>query len=142
MIAVMKCPSVLMWNYWQPKDDLLWCILLGFQRLFPNEREYRATLHDNACSWHCGVPFYFRCILHKRVHDLSVCLGSLDVMKMNWGQCPAGWKGQSQGKEGYPTIGLEAVSDYNLWIWHSTFGYAGSHNDINIWINLHCMIQC
>ncbi len=44
-----------------------------------------------------------------------------------------GWKGQFQGKDGYPTIGLKAVSDYNLWIWHSVFGYPGSLNDINIW---------
>ena len=59
-------------------------------------------------------------------------MGSLDVTKIHWGQCPAGWKGQFQGKEGYPTIGPEAVSDYNLWIWHSAFGYPGSLNDINI----------
>jgi len=38
-----------------------------------------------------------------------------------------------QGKEGYPTIGLEAVSDYNLCIWYSIFSYVGSLNDINIW---------
>jgi hypothetical protein len=37
------------------------------------------------------------------------------------------------GKEGYATIGLEAVADYNLWIWHSSFGFPGSLNDINIW---------
>ena len=71
--------------------------------------------------------------LHKKVHDLSGCLGSLDVTKIHWGQCPAGWRGQFQGKEGYPTIGLEPVADYNLWIWHSAFGYPGSLNDINIW---------
>ncbi len=71
--------------------------------------------------------------LHKKGHDLSGCLGSLDVTKIHWGQCPAGWKGQFQGKEVYPTIGLQAVSDYNLWIWQSVFGYLGSPNDINIW---------
>ena len=27
---------------------------------------------------------------------------------------------------------LEAVADYDLWIWHSFFGMAGSHNDINV----------
>ena len=54
-------------------------------------------------------------------------------MKIHWGRCLAGWTGQSQGKKGYPTIGLEAVSDYNLWIWHSAFGYPGSLNDINTW---------
>ena len=71
--------------------------------------------------------------LHKKVHDLSGCLGSLDVTKIYWGQCLEGWKGQCQEKEGYPKIGLEAVADYNLWIWHSAFGYPGSLNNINIW---------
>jgi hypothetical protein len=27
---------------------------------------------------------------------------------------------------------LEAVADYDLWIWHSFFGMVGSHNDINV----------
>jgi hypothetical protein len=27
---------------------------------------------------------------------------------------------------------LEAVADHNLWIWHSFFGIAGTHNDINV----------
>ena len=34
--------------------------------------------------------------LHKKVHDLSGCLGSLDVTKIQWGQCPAGWKVNSK----------------------------------------------
>lgn len=37
------------------------------------------------------------------------------------------------GKEGYATMGLEAVVEYDLWIWHSAFGFHGSLNDINIW---------
>ena len=31
--------------------------------------------------------------LHKQVHGISGCLGSLDVTKIHWGQCPAGLKG-------------------------------------------------
>ena len=27
---------------------------------------------------------------------------------------------------------LEAVASQDLWIWHSFFGMAGSHNDINV----------
>ena len=27
---------------------------------------------------------------------------------------------------------LEAVADYELWIWHAFFRMAGSHNDINV----------
>ena len=34
--------------------------------------------------------------LHKKVRDLSGCLGSLDVTKIHCGQCPAGRKGRFQ----------------------------------------------
>ena len=71
--------------------------------------------------------------LHKKVYGIDGCLGCLDVTKIHWSACPVAWKGQFEGKEGYPTIGLEAVADYNLWIWHNAFGFPGSMNDINIW---------
>ena len=74
--------------------------------------------------------------LHKKVYGIDGCLGSLDVTKIHWSACPVAWKGQFEGKEGYPTIGLEAVADYNLWIWHSAFGFPGSLNDINVWDRL------
>ena len=70
---------------------------------------------------------------HKDVHGIDGMLGSLDVTKIKWEKCPQAWKGQFVGKEGYATIGLEAVADYDLWIWHSAFGFPGSLNDINIW---------
>ena len=28
---------------------------------------------------------------------------------------------------------LETVADFNLWIWHDSFGLPGGSNDINIW---------
>ncbi|XP_028081080.1 uncharacterized protein LOC114282567 [Camellia sinensis] len=31
-----------------------------------------------------------------------------------------------------PTIILEAVASYDLWIWHAFFGLSGFHNDINV----------
>ena len=31
-----------------------------------------------------------------------------------------------------PTIILETVASYDLWIWHAFFGLLGSHNDINV----------
>ena len=31
---------------------------------------------------------------------------------------------------------LEAVADHETWIWHSFFGMAGSHNDINVFVRL------
>ena len=46
------------------------------------------------------------------------------------------WKGQFEGEEEFPSIGLKVVSDYNLWIWHSAFGFTGSLSDINVWDRL------
>ncbi|KAL2461631.1 putative harbinger transposase-derived nuclease [Abeliophyllum distichum] len=40
--------------------------------------------------------------------------------------------GQYTGRSGNPTIILEAVADYDLWIWHANFGLPGSNNDINV----------
>uniref|UniRef100_A0A803QC24 Uncharacterized protein n=1 Tax=Cannabis sativa TaxID=3483 RepID=A0A803QC24_CANSA len=42
------------------------------------------------------------------------------------------WGGQYAGRSGSPTIILEAVVDYDLWIWHAYFGLPGSNNDINV----------
>jgi hypothetical protein len=30
------------------------------------------------------------------------------------------------------SVFLEAVADYDLWIWHAFFGMAGTNNDINV----------
>ncbi|XP_073138448.1 uncharacterized protein [Henckelia pumila] len=43
-----------------------------------------------------------------------------------------GWAGQYVGRSGKPTIILEAVADYELWIWHAYFGLPGSNNNINV----------
>ena len=71
--------------------------------------------------------------LHERVHKLPGMMGSLDVTKVHWKRCPTAWKGQFQGREKFPSIGLEAVVDNNLCFWHAAFGFSGTLNDINIW---------
>ena len=55
------------------------------------------------------------------------------ITKVHLLNCLADWKGQFQGEKGYPTIGLKAVANYNLWFWHSAFGFVGTLSDINIW---------
>ncbi|KAM6574457.1 uncharacterized protein LOC115696361 [Cannabis sativa] len=59
-------------------------------------------------------------------------LGSLDCMHWKWKNCPTAWGGQYAGRSGSPTIILEAVADYDLWIWHAYFGLPRSNNDINV----------
>ncbi|XP_071741154.1 uncharacterized protein [Rutidosis leptorrhynchoides] len=70
---------------------------------------------------------------HEQIHGFLSMLGSLDCMHWAWKNCPVAWKGQYiRGDHGYPTIMLEAVTSYDLWIWHAYFGPAGSNNDINV----------
>ncbi|KAL5572986.1 hypothetical protein UlMin_022583 [Ulmus minor] len=52
-------------------------------------------------------------------------LGSLDCMHWKWKNCPTAWAGQYAGRSGSPTIILEVVADYDLWIWHAFFGLPG-----------------
>uniref|UniRef100_A0A0D3CYD6 Nuclease HARBI1 n=1 Tax=Brassica oleracea var. oleracea TaxID=109376 RepID=A0A0D3CYD6_BRAOL len=49
-------------------------------------------------------------------------IGSIDCMHWEWKNCPTAWKGQYCRGSGKPTIVLEAVASYDLWIWHAFFG--------------------
>ena len=59
-------------------------------------------------------------------------LGSLDCMHWAWKNYPAAYHGMYTGHVHRPTIVLEAVASYDLWIWHAFFGMPGSNNDINV----------
>ncbi|GJZ64050.1 ALP1-like protein isoform X1, partial [Tanacetum coccineum] len=60
-------------------------------------------------------------------------LGSIDYMHWEWINCPKAWHGQfGRGDKKYPTIMLEAVASYDLWIWHAFFGVAGANNDLTV----------
>lgn len=61
--------------------------------------------------------------LYKEVYDIDRCLGSLDMTKIHRPACPLKWQDQFEGKEGYPTVGLEAAADYSLWIWHIALAF-------------------
>ncbi|XP_071741095.1 protein ALP1-like [Rutidosis leptorrhynchoides] len=70
---------------------------------------------------------------HEEKHGFKGMLGSIDCMHWEWKNCPVALKGQyTRGDHKKPTIMLEAVASYDLWIWHAFFGMAGSNNDINV----------
>ena len=72
--------------------------------------------------------------MHRAQHRFSGMLGSIVCMHWEWKNCPSAWKGlyTTGFKSKHPTIVLEAVADYRLWIWYAYFGVAGSKNDINV----------
>ena len=71
--------------------------------------------------------------LHLERHGVEGMIGSLDCMHVFWKNCPIAWQGSHVGKDGKPSLVLEACCDANLYFWHACFGWAGSMNDINIW---------
>ena len=72
--------------------------------------------------------------LHRKKHrNIDGIIGSLDCMHTYWDKCPVAWQGAfKNGSKKKPSIVLEAVSDYHMWFWHASYGYAGTLNDINI----------
>ncbi|XP_071709184.1 uncharacterized protein [Rutidosis leptorrhynchoides] len=74
--------------------------------------------------------------LHAKYLEMHGCpgmLGSLDCMHWPWKNCLVAWQGHyHRGDHEGPTIMLEAVASYDMWIWHAFFGPTGSNNDINV----------
>jgi len=71
--------------------------------------------------------------LHEYHHGIPGQVASLDCMHIGWKNCPVAWQGQYQGAKKTPTLILEAATDFNLFLWHSSFSHPGSLNDINVW---------
>jgi hypothetical protein len=72
---------------------------------------------------------------HKEIHGVHGMIGSLDCSHFIWGNFPIVHHGQFQGKEGKPTVVVEAMADHTLYVWYAVFGSAGTLNDITIWDN-------
>ncbi|KAI3630828.1 hypothetical protein MIR68_012263 [Amoeboaphelidium protococcarum] len=81
---------------------------------FPNKQEVEALMKENETRGFPGM------------------IGSIDCMHWQWKNCPKAFKGQYQGKEGVPTVILEAVASMSTYLWSSYFGLPGSCNDLNV----------
>ena len=63
---------------------------------------------------------------------LPGCVGSMDVVHTKWSQCPTGDINRAKGKEGYPTLGFQYITDYNCRILGIFGPMFGSWNDKEI----------
>ncbi|XP_024016233.1 uncharacterized protein LOC112089715 [Eutrema salsugineum] len=93
----------------------------GIINLFGNEYLRRPTPEDLQRLLHVG-----------EYRGFPGMIGSIDYMHWEWKNCPTAWSGQYTRGSGKPTIVLEAVASYDLWIWHAFFGAPGTLNDINV----------
>jgi hypothetical protein len=60
------------------------------------------------------------------------CMGSVDVVHVIWANCPSGDYNQSKGKESYPSLAFECISDYDQRICGVYGPQFGSRNDKHI----------
>ena len=60
------------------------------------------------------------------------CIGAVDCAGWTWKNCPKALQGLMVGKDGVPTLRMEAICDLDLWVWHFQFGFPGRNNDLNI----------
>jgi hypothetical protein len=66
--------------------------------------------------------------LHKSVHSVDGMIGSLDCTHAFWKNCPKALQGLYKGKESKPSIVMESIADYFLFLWHASYGYTGALN--------------
>ena len=73
-------------------------------------------------------------IVMKRYEEMGLpgAMGSVDVVHVKWSKCPAGDYNRAKGKESYPSLAFECISNFDRRIC-SVFGPSfGSRNDKHI----------
>jgi len=63
---------------------------------------------------------------------LPGCVGSMDVVHVKWSNCPTSDHNCAKGKEGYPTLGFQSITDFNRRVMAIYGPQFGSRNDKDI----------
>ena len=86
-------------------------------------------------TWHDSLSVvaegHFACI-HGGVVQQPGCCGSVDVVHVKWCHCPAGDFNRAKGKETFPSLGFQCITDFNRRILSVYGPHFGSRNDMDI----------
>ncbi len=63
---------------------------------------------------------------------LPGCCGSIDVVHVKWLNCPAGNFNHAKGKETFPSLGFDCITDFSRHILSIYGPHFGSRNDMDI----------
>jgi hypothetical protein len=63
---------------------------------------------------------------------LPGCVGSMDVVHVKWANYPTGNRNRAKGKEGYPTLAFQCLTDFNRRVMAIYGPQFGSRNDKDI----------
>jgi len=66
------------------------------------------------------------------VAGLPGCCGSIDVVHVKWANCQAGKFNRAKGKETFPSLGFECITDFNHRVLSIYGPHFGSRNDMDI----------
>jgi hypothetical protein len=64
---------------------------------------------------------------------------SIDVVHVKWSNCPAGDNNQAKGKEGYPTLGFQCITNFNwriLGVYGLQFGIVNNKHIVKTDLNV------
>ena len=70
---------------------------------------------------------------------LPGCVGSIDVVHCKWSACPAGDKVRAKGKEKFPTVAFEVVTNNNREILGVASPQFGTRNDGDVFMTCCCL---
>jgi hypothetical protein len=63
---------------------------------------------------------------------LPGCCGSIDVVHVRWANCSTGDFNRAKGKESFPSLGFECITDFNRRILSIYGPHFGSRNNMDI----------
>ena len=82
------------------------CLLTPLSRFIWRQRSCHCQHRWQSRKLDCFAHYY-------NFFGSSGSVGSMDVVHIKWANCPAGDHYRVKGKEGYPTLGFQCITDCN-----------------------------